>query len=473
MKRKLTAAVLVLTMTVPLSCGAVFAENDAQGTTEKGNSAAVEGGVIAERGMLPEELPIVKPKPLEQLTGYSAKAEFLTDAGLADKEFLADETRVLTCAEAAQKLVKACGFEGYYSEEDAKANGIRDKDENIATLKMLNRIDKDKNIDPNANLTLSDFAAWCLSAAGYEYEADAYGAMEAARKMEVIDETQTNGNRNVTVKNYVEIMYNTVNLPVKKISGYDMSGEKVRELFIITDGETGIYETLYTGNLRKDEVKATPAPQESASAYTSFEEKNNMTFENIVDDLVSLNILTRERTMREEDLLTRAEAAKIICSLLGEPERDAVDTEFGDVTSLHWASGYISYLKESEIINGYPDGSFRPEANVTYTEFQKLLLCALGYGVYCDFMGGYPQGYINYAEELRIVEGIEIKSRDENIPRKDAMRMTENALDVPLLALQGYEMDSWGKAHPRYLVEDGTGDSVKFISLRTRLYKDS
>lgn len=44
----------------------------------------------------------------------------------------------------------------------------------------------------------------------------------------------------------------------------------------------------------------------------------------------------------------------------------------------HWAEGYIRQGIWSRFIDGYPDGSFRPESLVTRAEFLKLLVAAVG-----------------------------------------------------------------------------------------------
>lgn len=50
-------------------------------------------------------------------------------------------------------------------------------------------------------------------------------------------------------------------------------------------------------------------------------------------------------------------------------------TPFTDIEN-HWAKACISELKNRRILNGYPDGSFRPNAPVTRAEFASLLMTA-------------------------------------------------------------------------------------------------
>lgn len=54
---------------------------------------------------------------------------------------------------------------------------------------------------------------------------------------------------------------------------------------------------------------------------------------------------------------------------------------FGEKTDIsnHWAKKEIQYLMEKDIINGYPDGTFRPEKNITRAEFYKTVNELIGY----------------------------------------------------------------------------------------------
>lgn len=68
--------------------------------------------------------------------------------------------------------------------------------------------------------------------------------------------------------------------------------------------------------------------------------------------------------------ITRAEFAAIMCRLLKlAPDDRAI---FAD-TSGHWAAGYISRLCGMEVISGYPDGTFRPERAISRAEAAKII----------------------------------------------------------------------------------------------------
>jgi len=51
---------------------------------------------------------------------------------------------------------------------------------------------------------------------------------------------------------------------------------------------------------------------------------------------------------------------------------------FPDVTNDYWAAAEIELLSEKGVIVGYPDGTFKPDANVTRAEFAAMAIRALG-----------------------------------------------------------------------------------------------
>ncbi|WP_418789985.1 S-layer homology domain-containing protein [Phosphitispora sp. TUW77] len=60
--------------------------------------------------------------------------------------------------------------------------------------------------------------------------------------------------------------------------------------------------------------------------------------------------------------------------------------QFSDLTASHWAYDEINKLKQLGYINGYPDGTFKPEANITKAEFAAIMSRMAG-----DL---YPEGNI-------------------------------------------------------------------------------
>ena len=49
---------------------------------------------------------------------------------------------------------------------------------------------------------------------------------------------------------------------------------------------------------------------------------------------------------------------------------------FKDINSSHWAYKYVIELSANKVINGYTDGTFKPESTITRAEFIKLVVMA-------------------------------------------------------------------------------------------------
>lgn len=81
-------------------------------------------------------------------------------------------------------------------------------------------------------------------------------------------------------------------------------------------------------------------------------------------------------TFRPARTLTRAEAAVVLSSAF-TPGTGGPTGGFPDVPGGHWAAGAIGALQEGFVIGGFPDGTFRPGAPVTRAEFSVLLARAM------------------------------------------------------------------------------------------------
>jgi len=102
--------------------------------------------------------------------------------------------------------------------------------------------------------------------------------------------------------------------------------------------------------------------------------------------------------LRSNDPVSRAEMAKMIAVELDL--RIAGTTEFTDLPADHWAQPYVTAAASLGAISGFPDGSFRPDAPVTYEDAVKMTLAA------CGEHHAYPLGYLSTAMERGLLDGI-------------------------------------------------------------------
>lgn len=80
-------------------------------------------------------------------------------------------------------------------------------------------------------------------------------------------------------------------------------------------------------------------------------------------------------TVKPAGNITRAELAAMLASFT---ETTRAANYFDDVSANHWAANAIAICAELGWITGYPDGSFRPDRNVTRAELMAMINRATG-----------------------------------------------------------------------------------------------
>ena len=104
----------------------------------------------------------------------------------------------------------------------------------------------------------------------------------------------------------------------------------------------------------------------------------------VVDTLVELGVIQGydDGSFRPNETVTRAQMAKMIYVLrTGNSDASAYNDDYTTFTdiSTHWGRGYIKYCQSLGIIAGKSATKFVPDAKVTTQEAAKMLLVTLGY----------------------------------------------------------------------------------------------
>lgn len=145
-------------------------------------------------------------------------------------------------------------------------------------------------------------------------------------------------------------------------------------------------------------------------------------------------------TVRPNGNVTRAEVATIFFRMLKDDAREKywkTDNRYSDVKSTDWYNNAISTLSNMGIIDGYPDGTFRPNAGITRAEFAKIAVSFFKDNVretigdrFSDIHGKWYTEYVNLANELAIVNGYPDGTfrPDNKIIRAESMTIVNNTL---------------------------------------------
>ncbi len=172
----------------------------------------------------------------------------------------------------------------------------------------------------------------------------------------------------------------------------------------------------------------------SAKSYSDVE--TSAAYFEAVDILSGLKILEgdEEGNFNPDAEIKRSEFAAVVCRALGQENAANGSkgfTKFSDVSTDHWAVGYINWAAQQKIVNGIGDNQFAPDAPVKYQEAVKMLVAALGYEPMATRKGGYPTGYMVVAASNNM--GVAGVGGTENAARKVVAQLTYQALDVPLM----------------------------------------
>ena len=117
-------------------------------------------------------------------------------------------------------------------------------------------------------------------------------------------------------------------------------------------------------------------------------------------------------------------------------EEDSMEDPFSDIDE-HWAKDYIKGTTEKNLINGYPDGTFKPDNNVTREEFASLLVRALQLEKYSDttfedVVDRWSTEDISTAAYYEIIKGYDENKfgPEDFITREQMAVMVARALDL-------------------------------------------
>jgi uncharacterized repeat protein (TIGR02543 family) len=78
-------------------------------------------------------------------------------------------------------------------------------------------------------------------------------------------------------------------------------------------------------------------------------------------------------SVRPDNNITRSEAAAIFFRLIEADDKEApLTASFSDVPIYGWYYQAVAYLQKHDVISGYPDGTFRPENPITRAEFAAI-----------------------------------------------------------------------------------------------------
>lgn len=171
-----------------------------------------------------------------------------------------------------------------------------------------------------------------------------------------------------------------------------------------------------------------------AAAVTKFSDVSDSYTATAVETLRLMGVLDGygDGTFRPDTILNRAQFCKMAVYAMdgsGELGRYSTVTIFPDVKPSHWASAYINMAARKGIISGFADGKFKPGQTVTAGQAVTILMRGLGYKD--EDMGGvWPQSYMAEAQTNGLLKSTGITSAYAGLTRAQAAKLFLNLFEA-------------------------------------------
>lgn len=156
-----------------------------------------------------------------------------------------------------------------------------------------------------------------------------------------------------------------------------------------------------------------------------------------IDKLAALEVLHgyADGSFKADGKITRAEFTKIAMSAAGLADSAeilaATPSTFSDVKNNAWYTGWINLASAQGYIEGYPDGTFRPNETISQQEAVTILMRVLGYTD--NLTGPWPVDYVTQASKLGILDEVKFLGAADAI-RGDIAVIANATLDQKLVA---------------------------------------
>ena len=157
--------------------------------------------------------------------------------------------------------------------------------------------------------------------------------------------------------------------------------------------------------------------------------------EGAVNVLDALGVIDgyEDGTYRPDQVVTRAEMAKLVITALGiDSYATATTSSYTDMQNAQWAIPVVEYATNLGIVEGMGNGQFSPSSPVTYEQAVTMIVRALGYTTDCNEMNGtWPAIYVQKATALGLFRNVEGNQYGTGADRGDVAIMLYNALELP------------------------------------------
>lgn len=163
-------------------------------------------------------------------------------------------------------------------------------------------------------------------------------------------------------------------------------------------------------------------------------------------------------TYRPDFFINRAEFLKIVLESVDDPEANYEGSDCYPDVKDDWYAKYVCAATKSGFVKGYPDGKFRPEKMVNFAEASKIVTNVLGLKKGENWENWYEEFVVALEEEKAIPQSID--SFDKAVTRGEMAEMVWRVREDPYVSFTNY----YGIKRKEKVSAFGTGELIPFES---------
>lgn len=173
------------------------------------------------------------------------------------------------------------------------------------------------------------------------------------------------------------------------------------------------------------------APEPEPVEYIAMRDIAGHKYEDAIWEMFNKGVVQgyEDGSYKPDNTINRAELIKVVVETnMNDTFADFADSEcFTDVKKDQWYSQYVCYAQSQQMIEGYPDGSFKPAQEVNFVEGLKILIGMNG-GSYEETIPWY-KGLVEFASADNMIP-FEITEFDGDLTRGQMAEMLVRVLWV-------------------------------------------
>lgn len=145
-----------------------------------------------------------------------------------------------------------------------------------------------------------------------------------------------------------------------------------------------------------------------------------------LDIAIALGLLPKDG--ENEKKLTRGDCAGIVSRVVYGIDAGSTDTPFSDVKATNANSGAVAMANQWRIMVGYDDGTFKPDKEISKSEFIKTMVTLIGYAIFADGQTNTSETYETIAAKNGVTKGVQLS--DDTITYDQCAKVLYNLYDI-------------------------------------------